>query len=382
MAPVDSLVPCPSSPSPVATDTTCVEVGPTWDRLACPPTYSRNRKQTVKKTRKPRWTMENFDTDLREFLEKTARLPTPKQGWVWRAPFRGFACQSVDDAFKDWCATKIQASFLTRRYRREFLRKREAAITIQKWWKGPAKTNLDYRKRREKAAAQIQRSWRRWKDRKIFLKLKEIASFLERHAKSRLICKEELAILSDNAMGAKLRLRFCGNRYPPSLVYKIFICCANADLGAVQEEARNCRGSKAKRLWHAQERVPWKPVEAKIYLSYLERLGFSGDDQGNGDCNCELLDATKHAANTNQMLSSKSARLERTRKRAQRRYTWMARVEGLQDPCPNPVQHARYETFCPEAADATSTDIDPMIEWSVSLNYESYLRDWYNPTSV
>lgn len=326
--------------------------------------------------------MDAFETDLREFMEKTARLPTPKQGWVWNAPFRGFACQSVDEAFKDWCARKIQASFLTRRYRREFLRKREAAIAIQKWWKGPAKTNLDCRKRREKAAARIQRSWRRWKDRKIFLKLKEIASFLERHAKSRLICKEEMAILSDNAVGAKLRLRFSGDQYPPALVYKIFICCASADVGAVKEEAKNCEGSKANGLWHAQERLPWTPVEAKIYQSYLKRLGFLGSDQGSGDCNGELLDATKHAAITNQMLSNKSARLEKTRKRAQRRYTWMAKLEKLQDPCSIPVQHARYQTACPKAVDATSTDIDPVLEWSVSLNYESYLRDWYNLASV
>ena len=175
--------------------------------------------------------------ELRRKFEADLRLRRAR-----RSRYAAEKMADVEELFREWAATRIQAFLRYAKPRRHFILLRYplyhiAAMQIQYSWR--TYCQIRYMKMNapspEQAAATIiERAWRAYTNRRIFLYYRDLIVFRNAGDPAMMLrcINPREASLIDDATGLHVRFRLGGRLFPPQIYYKIYthnpLCDVNA----------------------------------------------------------------------------------------------------------------------------------------------------------
>jgi len=250
--------------------------------------------------------------------------------------------------FQDFCALRIQAFWRAwarvRRQRRVAAYTRMkvyqvAATEIQRRWRrfGPREAERRAGQRLltpgqlvaetegwgvHEATEMIQRCWRCWQDRRVYLSLRDVICGFQSSGDPYLLLRTVLpreSMLLDPAMQAHVRFRLGGSKFPPAIYYKVFTHGAVCDVGSFAPRNYAAGPAPGADEWYVrQENNGWRPLAARADRS----AGRPGPD--------EVERASSRKAVPGFHFSRLQRRQDMDRRRRQRTVAWMRKLYGLQ----------------------------------------------------
>ncbi|XP_063160799.1 protein MFI [Candoia aspera] len=239
---------------------------------------------------------------------------------------------------------------------------------------------------RTNAAYTIQRIWKRWLDIGVFEYYKELIGFKQYGEPSHLMkyIEPREAELLDAAAGVHIKFRLGGEKFPPSIYYKIFThrpivdMCANSPKDytkiATKPSARKLQKesfNESSSDWYKRiENNGWRLLSIR-YWKGLDSL--------------TMKDNTKTQEFHHSTLQRKRD-MEKRKKR--RKIEWLKKMyfgENLQAKTENPratvlIQRATeglISSLEKEGIDEVMEwEVDEMLKWTNALNYEEYIQLW------
>jgi len=277
------------------------------------------------------------------------------------------------------------------------------AYTLQTWWRGISdRIGKNFRIKKSKrsftpneAVLAIQRAWRSHIDSQVFNYYKDLIRFrCQGDAKFMLKCinPKECDIL-DSASGIHVRFRLGGVKFPPTVYYKVFSHINVADV---------C--SFAPRDYTKQKVIPSKFAQhrgAEEYISVHNDLeGWYRRIENNGwrpvaDRVVKSLNQDSISyESSRKVIEYSHDKLQRRqdveRRKKKKKIQWLQKMYNTgiletkaerENEVKELVDTAAQSVFKSvddhgiEAVD--DWEVDELLEWTNTLNFDSYLQDWY-----
>ncbi|ORZ29249.1 hypothetical protein BCR44DRAFT_1144646 [Catenaria anguillulae PL171] len=293
-------------------------------------------------------------------------------------------CESlgrVPPFYDEFCAHKIQATWHCYRARKALKATLESFADARA--RGAKATNYLareherysvalLRKNRDVAASRIQRMWRRFWYRKVFLFLRDLI-----RARETSDCRAILKVINpresqlvDTAAGVHIRFRLGGPDFPPTLYYKVFVHRPTIDIGsfAPRNYVNPCDPRKEK-CYRRFENNGWRPA-----LQQSEPYEIFND--------AVYLKSTSVRIHYPPL--PKQRREEKEKLKKQKRVEWMRKLyqlnllnvsnsEGVADATSRSGQLTRHDSITFGEEDGPD---DVLVWWASALDFEQYSKDW------
>ncbi|KAK9402439.1 putative protein C11orf65 like [Crotalus adamanteus] len=215
--------------------------------------------------------------------------------------------------------------------------------------------------KKDKAAHVIQKTWRRWLDMGVFEYYKELIGFKQYGEPCHLMkyIEPREAEFLDAAAGVHIKFRLGGEKFPPSIYYKIFTHRPIVDL---------CANSPKDYAKMATQPNPRK----------LQK----------GSVNESTSDWYQRIENNGWRLLSIRRKRNMVKRRKARKIEWLKKMyfgENLQVKTENPeaivlIQRATeglIKSLEKEGIDQVMEwEVDEMLKWTNALNYDEYVKLW------
>ncbi|XP_026576801.1 uncharacterized protein C11orf65 homolog [Pseudonaja textilis] len=240
--------------------------------------------------------------------------------------------------------------------------------------------------KKDKAAHIIQKTWKRWLDMGVFEYYKELIGFKQYGEPSHLMkyIEPREAEFLDAAAGVHIKFRLGGDKFPPSIYYKIFThrpivdLCANspkdyAKIATKPNPKKLQKGtvSESTSDWYKRiENNGWRLLSIR-YWKGVDAL------------------TTKDNTKTQEFHHSPQQRKRNMEKRRKtRKIEWLKKMyfgENLQVKTENPeaialIQRATeglIKSLEKEGIDQVMEwEVDEMLKWTNALNYDEYVKLW------
>jgi len=230
---------------------------------------------------------------------------------------------------------------------------------------------------RERAAFLIERAWRGFTNRRIFGYLREMLLFREQgDAKELLRCiNPREAGLIDVATKIHVRFRLGGSLFPPAIYYKVYTHAPVADVGAFaprdytatfqpppvvlhnKEKAGERVARENRQGWYRRvENNGWRPVSDKLFEEADE---------------AELCGTAK-AVEWHHVKLERRENLAKRRK--QKKLEWLQKMYAQGRSADG--AGAGAEQGQSADGEGTEEELDALLQWSDSLDFDSYYQDW------
>jgi len=199
--------------------------------------------------------------------------------------------------FSVWCASRLASWWRSLRARWRFTLRRfrvyhVAAQQIQFLWRGHVRSRRamgSARRERfglnlspdEKAALLVQDGWKRYANRRVFRYYRDLIQFRLTGDPAALLkaVNPREAALFDRALGIHVRFRLGGERFPPTLFYKVFLLNPLCDVGAFAP--RDYTQAKAAEP-HMRHNKPRGDTQAGLLVSGFESGHRRSQSMGTG----------------------------------------------------------------------------------------------------
>ncbi|CAE1174121.1 Uncharacterized protein C11orf65 homolog,Uncharacterized protein C11orf65 [Acanthosepion pharaonis] len=252
---------------------------------------------------------------------------------------------------------------------------------------------MDDTEKRHEAAVKIQRRWRAYIDIQVFKYYKSLINFRNQgHPALILRCiNPREAGLIDAASGIKVRFRLAGPEFPPCIYYKIYtvrnivdVCacspknyCHNSNKKKTANYINNKIGNNQEvcdgqtKWYNRTENNGWRLVSDRLLHNY-------GKNQQTWETQKTII-----------FHPSKLKRRQDVQKqRKARKIEWMKKMyeDGLLQ---SKIKESQYEELVNEAVTGiinttnqygldklSSWEVDELLDWTVSLNYDDYVNEW------
>ncbi len=271
--------------------------------------------------------------------------------------------RAVATAHPHFCATKIQSTvrawLVHRMYRFHRFMYETAAVAIQRRWRARSPRFREF----SSAARVIQRAWRTFAFRVVFMYYRDLITFEQRGDPRRILhlINPAEAALMDAAVGSTVRFRLGGVRFPPTVYYKIFTSRV-VDLNAFaprdyHDQACRAAGgapSTDPDFWYRRvDYNTWRPVRDEVILDPATQQRVVDVVEERAMRISEPVKTLDRAA---------VARRRVRRRKAEWEKAWMDQTEG------KPKEGEEKEGVL-EWADS--------IAMPTELDFETYLADWH-----
>mmetsp|Transcript_21215 Transcript_21215/g.59267 ORF Transcript_21215/g.59267 Transcript_21215/m.59267 type:complete len:348 (+) Transcript_21215:2-1045(+) len=319
---------------------------------------------------------------ISRFLEAKLRLAT-------------FGIQDID--FPTWALMRLQAWFRMVSWRRYFLLVRSpllllAAASIQYEWR-----SREYERRRRsrrrrqqspdlKAALLVQHRWRCYTNRMIFRYFRDLINFREQGDPAQLLrsINPKEAALMDIAISAHVRFRLGGSTFPPTIYYKVFTHGAVTDVCAFAPRDYTAHKKATPVVLHNKD----KPAQME---NKDDRKGWYRRIENNGwrPVSEKLLHPQDEVTMRTAAISVDWAhnkvqrREELAKKRKEKKLKWLqAMYERGRSQMEEGRAQIRAEGEGGKGAgsralgDGEEDELDELLQWSDSLDFDSYHQDW------
>lgn len=302
--------------------------------------------------------------------------------------------EDFDAAFETWVAQRVQAWWKGRKQKQSYAATKASALLIQRSWRAhksykESKPDLDAMARR------IQRSWGRFSSVRIFKYYRDLIRFRERGDPNVLLksINPKEANLSEAAAGVHVRFRLGGTTFPPLVFYKIFTHRPVADMCSFSPKDYTQAGAKSAAEQHNHP----KPGQGQFQTTegWYQRVENNG---WRPICDRVLVGVDP----VTQMTAAKRytfhfnpgvRREERLLRKKQKQREWMMRLyrQGMQGegggegaggatskhPFPGADREGLFGELPPwDGEGEPPDDVDDLLMWSSSLDFEAYQNDW------
>ncbi|XP_025024652.1 uncharacterized protein C11orf65 homolog [Python bivittatus] len=239
---------------------------------------------------------------------------------------------------------------------------------------------------RSNAAFIIQKIWKRWLDMGVFEYYKELIGFKQYGEPSHLMkyIEPREAELLDAAAGVHIKFRLGGEKFPPSIYYKIFThrpivdICANSPKNYTKtatkpspRKLQNGSFSESSSNWYKRiENNGWRLLSIR-YWKGTDPLTVKGNTR---------TQEFHH--------SSLQRKRDMEKRKKRRKIEWLKKMyfgENLQAKTENPattvlIQRATeglISSLEKEGIDKVMEwEVDEMLKWTNALNYDEYVKLW------
>lgn len=286
------------------------------------------------------------------------------------AVHRNYRCTYT--RFEDFAAAMIQGRWRCRKQLRDFRKIKfyrsmkiyqVAAFDIQRSWKRylkwlAAEDQMFQSQRNEllrsnlivRVSVTIQRAWRSFTNRMHYKALKDMLVALNRTGDPCLLLKTlqaREALIMDAAIQVHLRYRLGGDKFPPSIYYKVYTHSPICDVGAfAPRDYAAERNGAAGRFYERTENNGWRLLASKLYPS-----GMKIPDE------IEKDSARKRIQGFHYSRVKRRQDVEVARKRKAR--DWMRKLYGIQ---PASVGQPAKELISSDVTGFGSEDLTTIIE--------------------
>lgn len=305
--------------------------------------------------------------------------------------------------FQGFCAYVIQ-----RWYRRVTQLRRNTALRAEQLESAnqvPARCDDAVQPSVAQAVVIIQKSWRRHIDRQVFRYYRQLIMFKnKRDARHLLRCINPLeADLLDEASGVHVRFRLGGDRFPPSIYYKIFTHRNVADVGAfaprtyTKAENKNIPGRYVHNRGIADDQLEpsggvvgdSSPPPPADWYERHENNGWRLVNERfyparHTDAIATATGMKKQSFSCDRIVRQQDVE----KKRKQKKIDWMKKMyssgmmqskeEGVGDLVESAAKGLiiTADQSGPEAVN--DWEIDELLQWTEGLNFDNYVKDWHS----